>query len=132
MKNERGYTLIELLATLALMAILITIVMSVFINGLNASKRTATNQQLQQEANFITESIRREYLKLPEQTIDSKISLNVINNTLLMNGSKLSEGYTYEITPNTIDLNKETVFFYMKIVKNDESYIVETTFSKLK
>ena len=59
MKNERGITLVELLAVLAIGGIIIALLTSVFINGKKASDRGATNQMLQQEANYIMETIRK-------------------------------------------------------------------------
>ena len=61
MNNERGLTLVELLAVLAIFGIIMALVVTVLINGKKASNRNATNQQLQQEANYIMETIRSEY-----------------------------------------------------------------------
>ena len=132
MKNQRAFTLIELVATLSIIGILLAIIVSILINGLNASNRSATNQQIQQEANYITETIRKEYLKLPSESTNSMITLTVVGDTLELNGNKISEGYEYTVPNNLIDTNDSSVYFYLEIKKNDIKYQVETTFSKLK
>ena len=59
-----------------------------------ASDRTVTNQTLQQEANFILETIRNEYLILK----GDKIELIVVDDTLTMDGKDISNGYSYDFT----------------------------------
>lgn len=82
MRNERGLTLVELLAVLALVAIIMTLIISVFINGAKASERSTTNQRLQQEANYIVESIRNEYLRLEDTVFELYVDQD--NQSLIM------------------------------------------------
>ncbi|WP_438311213.1 prepilin-type N-terminal cleavage/methylation domain-containing protein [Sporosarcina sp. FA9] len=137
MRNERGLTLVELLAVLALVGIVMTLLISVFINGSKASNRIATNQQLQQEANYITEVVRREYLIHPDNVTDVKYKVRIeleideINNVLKMNGKMISEGFTYAEVTDTI-LRKDPQPFILKIGKDGNFFLVETKFSKLK
>jgi len=134
MRNERGLTLVELLAVLALVGIIMTLLISIFINGSKASNRIAINQQLQQEANYITEVIQAEYLKRPEEIPDdeykSEIKLTVENEALIMNGKIISEGYIYRNMTETITRTGSQPFT-ITIVKDDLEFPVDTRFSKL-
>jgi len=148
MKNERGITLVELLAVLALVGIIVAIIVSVMINGMNTSKRNTTNQRLQQEANYIVEVIRSEYLKNEEGSITLDIEGNDEYQMLIMNKGKenemkISDGYFY---CETIDDVCETVIIpeisreenrelhmVLKDKKEEKSLLFEinTTLSKL-
>lgn len=142
MRNERGVTLIELVAVLAIVGIILVLISSVFIGGLKASNRSTTNQQLQQEANYITEAIRNEYLKNPEKDrVPIKMELEILGDRLEMDGAVISEGYIYnfgtdEATESIlvleIDRSKGSFEFNLGLEKNGQIYEVKTTFSKLK
>lgn len=136
MSNERGVTLIELLATLAIIGVIMALITSVFINGSKASERNTSNQRLQQEANYIVEVIRKEYLKLESDPVELKI--NNGDKTLKVNDVLISEGffYCYENVCNDISFElKKNVNqnFLMTIKENDSLYFeIDTTFSKLR
>ena len=141
MRNERGITLIELVAVLAIVGIILTLISSVLISGLKASDRSSTNQRLQQEANYITEAIRNEYLNHPDKVENPIITLKVEDNKLKLDETTISEGYTYtfgsvdSIDPSLIleiDRNEESVEYKLKLEKNNQIYEVNTTLSKLK
>ena len=111
MKNEKGITLIELLGVLVILGIVLTLIGSIMVNSLKTSDRATTEQRLQQEANYITEKIRSEYLKKPDDPEEGKISdsfkleidndekqLTLIDNDenkLPLEGIVISEGYLY-------------------------------------
>jgi prepilin-type N-terminal cleavage/methylation domain-containing protein len=122
MKNERGITLVELLAVLAIGGIILVLLTSVFINGKKASDRGVTNQMLQQEANYILETIRKEYLKLE----DDDIKLEIIDKTLKMNEKVISQGYSYDFI---ID-NAEGEIVYPIIIKRNKSFPLKLTITK--
>ena len=136
MNNERGITLVELLGALAIIGLLIALLTKVFLNGITISDRGVTQQKLQQEANYIVEMIRKEYLKLE----DEKIIIEVNNDSqqLKIDGLTISSGYTYCYENDcqgtqTIEIDREYQFqFSMELKKGDKlSYTIETTFSKL-
>ena len=139
MRNERGITLIELLAVLALIGIIITLIVSVLINGMNASKRNTTNQRLQQDANYIVEMIRNNYLK-NESDINEEvpISLKIENSgkKLLMDNKVLSEGYIFQLndgTGNELFIDRDlNVPLKLTLSKDKLSFTVNTTLSKIR
>ncbi|MBM7570696.1 prepilin-type N-terminal cleavage/methylation domain-containing protein [Aquibacillus albus] len=53
LKKQDGITLVELLATLAISSIVITIIFQVLFNGLNYSEKAQRTASIQNEANYI-------------------------------------------------------------------------------
>ena len=51
--NEKGITLVELLAALALFGVISVLLWNLFFQALNFNDRAVTQNQLQQEANLI-------------------------------------------------------------------------------
>ena len=62
MRNERGLTLVELLAVLAILGTIIALIGTVLINGIKSSERNRTNQQLQQEAELYNRNNKKSIL----------------------------------------------------------------------
>lgn len=138
MKNERGITLIEILAVILLISTISIFLFSVLTSGVTNVKRTSTKQKLQQEGHYITEVIRNEYLKSGTSNINLVIDNN---NKLLMNGNKISSGYTYELknpnngysAENKISISKTDNFhLLLSINEEDHFYEIDTTLTKLK
>lgn len=144
MKNEQGITLIELLGVLVIMGILITMTGSILTSSLKTSKRATTDQRLQQEANYITEVIRKEYLKSEkekaEETEIKKIVVKIDNENkqLLLYDDVISEGFTYSFDEARTETMKELIrakehqSFKLLLSKDNHTYTVDTTFSKLR
>ena len=137
MKNNRGLTLVELIAVIALVGIISALLISVLINGIHASTRNTENQRIQQEANYIVEVIRNQYLKLDVSTID--LEINNDNRFLKMNDEIISEGYIYCTLPECpalqeISIRRDDDFdLEMQLIKNASiTYKIETTLSKLR
>lgn len=59
LKNQKGLTLVELLATLTILSIVGVIIWSIFIQGTNYSNQAMTKNQMQQEANMIGTDLKR-------------------------------------------------------------------------
>lgn len=132
MKNEKGITLVEILAALAIMGIIVVVIASVFSTGTTASNKTATKQQLQQEANLIVEVLRSEYLKSNNDVFTLSVNEENGEQVLLVNTTPISQGYTYKLSETEIDPNHD-IKFKMKILDADgQFYEIDTTFSKLR
>ncbi|WP_052131634.1 type II secretion system protein [Planococcus sp. CAU13] len=147
MRNENGITLVEILAALAIVGIITAVIASVLITGTSSADRTSSKQQLQQEANYIVEVIRAEYLK--NGTLEIDIKADSPNKKLLMDENVVSEGYSYLIHDldnldydpvNNIIFSNELNFFTddnirVKIdIKDGKNQIftIDTTFSKVR
>ena len=63
LKNEKGITLIELLAALVLFGIIAVLIWSFFFRAINFNDREVTKNQLQQEANLIVNTIQQLHTK---------------------------------------------------------------------
>lgn len=72
MKNERGLTLVEVLATITILSIVGIIIWQVFFQGINYSQKTITKNLMMQEANIITTSLLKVH-----QTVNSYEISNV-------------------------------------------------------
>jgi prepilin-type N-terminal cleavage/methylation domain-containing protein len=66
MRNNRGLTLVEVLATLTILSIAGIIIWQVFFQGINYSQKTITKNMMMQEANIITTSLLKVH-----QTVNS-------------------------------------------------------------
>ncbi|RLQ91921.1 type II secretion system protein [Planomicrobium sp. Y74] len=114
MKNEKGITLVELIAVLAIAGIIVALIASVLSSGTNASQRTSLNQQLQQEGNIIVEKIRAQYLlNQKEDLIPDKFEIVVENDKLLFKDETganviISEGFNYDLDPLSTDVSSPT------------------------
>ena len=134
MRNEKGFTLIELLASLLIVSVIIILLISILLNGINATNRNTTNQRLQQEANYIEQVIRKEYL-VSIFLKQNPIELKVDGNSLLMDNQEISSGYKYTLieTSNQKLLipRNDVVSLKLKISKDNQSYTLNTKFSKI-
>jgi len=130
MKNEKGLTLIEVLCAIAILGIIYALVSNVLINGMNSSTALVTKQQLQQEANIITETVRTAYLK-NDSSMNNSIKLDNSGGSLSMNGQVISTGYEYQITKESIDTTEGFVKFQLTLSVGIHSYEIKTSFSKL-
>lgn len=153
MKNERGITLVELIAVLAIAGIIVALIASVLSSGTNASQRTSLNQRLQQEGNIIVEKIRAQYLlNQQEDSVPDEFKIFVQNDKLFftdITGANvvLSEGYEYvflplptgsspPITEVTLKRTQKSNFNLLIRGKNsgnsnNQEYTINTSFSKL-
>jgi type II secretory pathway pseudopilin PulG len=135
MKNEKGITLVELLAVLAIAGIIITLIISVLGSGSSASQRTTSKQQLQQEANYIVEVIRSDYLKIDNSVIELKIEGSGNNQKLRMGTKVISQGFNYKLVEpalGKIDPKIDQKFVLEIKAPGVQPYIIKTKFSKLR
>lgn len=154
MRNEKGITLVELIATLAIAGIVVALIASVLASGTSASQRTGMNQRLQQEGNIIVEQVRAQYLlNQREDSIPDQFVVLVQNDKLVFldeTGASmvLSEGYSYDLDPSAAPgspTKQKTVLdrtqksaFNLTIRSNApgntniQEYVINTSFSKVK
>jgi len=59
--NERGITLLEVLATLTILGFLISIIFSIFINGINYSSKAKDTVLIQQETNYLLTLLKEQH-----------------------------------------------------------------------
>lgn len=71
-KNERGLTLVEVLATFIIFTFVFILVWSIFFQGTNYSKKAVSKNQMQQEANVIISSLNSIHKRSTEYTVISK------------------------------------------------------------
>lgn len=133
LKNEKGVTLIELLAVLVILSIILLLTATVLITSMKTTTRASGDQRLQQEANLIVETIRNEYLSKEGL---KKIEINITENGLEMIDKVISTGYEYQFCEN--EANKQEIYkttendFCLEIKNsNGRHYTIETKFSKL-
>lgn len=135
MRNQKGITLVELLAVLAIAGIITTLIISILASGSNASQRTTSKQQLQQEANYIVEVIRSEYLKKENPLIELRIEGSGNNQKLKMGSKVISQDYKYKIVEpalGKIDPRTDQRLVLELSASGVKPFIIKTTFSKLR
>ena len=131
--NEKGITLVELLAALALFGVISVLLWNLFFQALNFNDRAVTQNQLQQEANLIVNTIQQIHTKYTITSITN------INDTLTVNYDDNKhedfdkENIKYLLVPKTISPNKEFIFDLTLESRANPSikFNVKTTFSKL-
>lgn len=135
MKSEKGITLVELLAVLAIVGIITVIIASVLSTGTSSADRTSSKQQLQQEANYIVEAIRAEYLAENESDIiiiTTENSLSIKKDEEEEVEKIISESYKYELKSKPLIETSKNEKFHLIIENKNERYEIKTTFSKLR
>lgn len=136
--DEKGITLVELLAALALFGIISVLLWNLFFQALNFNDRAVTQNQLQQEANLIVSTIQQLHTKstITAIEIDTDESLKITSldkDCILSEPIKFSNSsITYIV--NQIDLPDKEFSLELTLTSksNDKiSFDAKTTFSKL-
>lgn len=150
LSKEDGLTLIELLATLAILSFLIVLMSGVFLNGSNYSKKANDNVKLQQEANLMVTSITKLHESQNSYDIvvdansiklQSKNSSGVVVNTVDFSDPNYEytlfdySGDAERLLSNTTTINSADPLFIKIVIKNKElpeqKYEVKTIISRL-
>jgi type II secretory pathway pseudopilin PulG len=119
-KNERGLTLVEVLATVIIFTLVFILVWSIFFQGTNYSKKAVSKNQMQQEANVIISSLNSIHKRSTEYTFTSnncKISIrytaqNVAKTEVFENSQmciELNNNSTSPVIPKKADVDIELV-----------------------
>jgi len=139
-KNERGLTLVEVLATLIIFTLIFILAWSIFFQGTNYTKKAVSKNQLQQEVNVIISSLNSIHKRSTEYaaTINScsfsiqYTAQGVTKKEVFENSQmciKLSN-FTSPVVPKTTDVEIELV-----IEENDNpnnKVHINTLLSRLK
>lgn len=133
--NERGVTLLELLATLALFSIFAVIIWSFFFHSIKFNDIEISKNHLQQEANLIVNTLQQVHTKSTGYKIStntSNSSLTIENNQTVITFDKKNVQYSIEgseILPN----GDYHLFLTLTSAQNSSvRFQTETTFSKLR
>ena len=113
--NEKGITLVELLAALSLFAIVSALVMTVLFNVFQNSENISDNAQLRQDANLLVSTLRSHY-----NQGDFEVGLENGNNSLLIGGQEVNSSMTSSIAE--LKINDENL-----ISNEDENKSMDVT-----
>lgn len=79
-RNQNGLTLVEVLASLAVLSVIGLLLWNVFFQGISYSKKAATHTSLQQEANQISMKLTRIHQTSPSyEIVNNNCQLKVYN-----------------------------------------------------
>ncbi|MFF2794323.1 type II secretion system protein [Lysinibacillus xylanilyticus] len=114
-KNERGLTLVEVLATLIIFSLVFILVWSIFFQGTNYSKKAVSKNQMQQEANVIISSLNSIHKRSTEYSVTSNscslsiqyTAQNAAKTEVFENSQmciKLANSFTNPVNPKTTNV----------------------------
>lgn len=102
--NEKGITLVELLAALSLFAVVSALVMTVLFNVFRNSKNISDNAQLRQDANLLVSTLRSHYNQDDFEDFDVRLNDSKI---LLIKGQEVNSSMTSSIAE--LEINGENL-----------------------
>lgn len=124
MKNKKGFTLVELLITLGLAGIVVSVVMSFFITNIKSYETISTESELQYQSQYIINFMTNKILEannVKSVNGDSDMSgETLINNIIFEHGT---EEFNFEV--NDRKLNYIIGLDVSEIGKYIESLIIE-------
>lgn len=113
-KSQRGITLVELLATLALLSFIGIIIWGVFFQGVSFSQKSSTKNALQQEANFVITSLTKIHQTSDHYQISS-------------DENKITVIFSINNTTQSQDFSDSRFNITGKFVDNDTGEVVSQT-----
>lgn len=69
--NERGMTLVEILATITILSIVSVVIWNIFFQGMNYTKKAVSQNRIQQEANVLNMKLTRIHQNINDYSIES-------------------------------------------------------------
>jgi prepilin-type N-terminal cleavage/methylation domain-containing protein len=141
--NEKGVTLIELLAALVIFGLFSTIIWAFFFQTIQANETEMTKNSLQQEANLIMNTFQEVHRKSESYVVTISENRESLEISTEIDGSFLfnKTGVLYEITADSfvsgdqISPAKDNFPLVLTLTakENNNLYItIETVFSKIK
>lgn len=133
LRNERGVTLMELLAALIIFMIFAAIIWGFFFQSLKFNDTEVTKQQLQQEANLIIASIQETHIKEKSYSIKT----NDTNTELTVKDLTFNQPtIRYEIINNIPSpITSRILEIKLRLSSADNqniTYEIQTSFSRIK
>ncbi|APZ48434.1 hypothetical protein BW721_01280 [Jeotgalibaca sp. PTS2502] len=106
--NEKGITLVELLAALSLFAIVSALVMTVLFNVFRNSENISDNAQLRQDANLLVSTLRSHYNQ--DDLEEDKFEVSLENgNILLIDGQEVNSSMTSSIAELKLENGENSI-----------------------
>ena len=118
MKNK-GFTLVELLAVVAILILLVTIVTPKVIKQLNTSEDTIQQQQINNLIDITKIYTNENTFKLPEEGQTSIITINELKQSKLINKKQIIDPKTKEEITGCIKITIEHNKYKYEYSKND-------------
>jgi prepilin-type N-terminal cleavage/methylation domain-containing protein len=118
-KNEKGVTLVELLAALSLLSIILLLAGSVHIFGLKQSSNQAADIQNQSNVRLAMNIITKEIRKASIVRFDNIDDVNEENDLLTINGTDVYKLENKNLTKNSQPLITNLQKFTLKKIKDD-------------
>jgi len=133
MKDQRGVTLMELLAAIIIFMIFGSIVWGFFFQSIKFNDVEVTKQDLQQEANLIINFLQQTHTK----GITYSVTTNHDGSVLSIEGEDFNrQGIIYDISGSDPSPITGREFYFLLELKSKEypnlSYKIETTFSRIR
>lgn len=137
-RNEKGLTLLEVLAAVTILSVVGIVIWNVFLQGYQFSNKTIKKSQIQQEANFVLTSMMNFHRGSESSytvTVSAcEIKLSNSTDTIIFDHSLICFSSTFTGS-KTVNPNKENFnFILIAADKNDEhnNVTIETVLSRLK
>jgi prepilin-type N-terminal cleavage/methylation domain-containing protein len=133
--NERGLTIIELIATIAIFSIILLLITNVVISSITIHDKSYENLQLGQKANIIITELRSIHETNDTYTIrinaSGKIAVNIDGSDRILG----EEGYDYEISEEPISVGETDSLTFLTLIITDQdtgrSITLDTTLSRI-
>ncbi|MBU8905055.1 prepilin-type N-terminal cleavage/methylation domain-containing protein [Desertibacillus haloalkaliphilus] len=141
--NQKGLTLIELLAAISIFAIIVGLVYGVLINGINYSNIAQTKTALQQEANYVITMTRSQHqnsgyesyqIDIGENLTSINIGEHEINNPNINYTVEALRNGEVELAENDLIDPHQPLYIHLIVTdaRNDQhSFEIRTTIRRL-
>jgi len=141
-QNQKGITLVELLAALALFGIVLTIVTSVLVQSIKYNDRSENNVNLRQQANYVVTTLRNYNPGDEKYTICLNENGNLeiddklikLNPTITYKTIKINDNDLLDSTNCSEDITSKEAFDFHFILEEgrfNQSFTLTTTITRL-
>ena len=137
LKND-GFTLVELLISIAIIGLIITALFNINIAGFKFLAFNRDRVELQQQARLISTNLERQIRKANSITVNGNVTLNgniifyVQNNRLILddngNVTNITDPIINDYEFSWVDEDKGVVYFYFELKQDKSSYEITNVF----